>query len=87
MGNVLNGKVVGFGSGVYIGRGSMWGNRFRIGVDGDREEVIRKYENWLLGNMELVSKLYLLKGKDLVCWCKPLPCHGDVLVSLVNGEL
>lgn len=28
---------------VNIGRGSKWGNKFVIGRDGDRGEVIRKY--------------------------------------------
>jgi hypothetical protein len=23
-----------------------------------------------------------LNGRDLVCWCAPLPCHGDVLLRL-----
>lgn len=32
---------------VYIGRGSKWGNPFVIGRDGDRAEVITKYERWL----------------------------------------
>lgn len=27
----------------YIGRGSPFGNPYRIGTDGDREEVIRKF--------------------------------------------
>lgn len=26
-----------------------------------------------------------LKGKDLVCWCAPLPCHADVLLELANA--
>lgn len=27
-----------------------------------------------------------LRGRDLVCWCAPLSCHGDVLVELANGR-
>jgi len=27
-----------------------------------------------------------LRGKDLVCWCAPLPCHADVLLEIANGE-
>ena len=28
-----------------------------------------------------------LKGKDLICWCKPgAPCHADVLLDVANGE-
>ena len=26
-------------------------------------------------------------GKDLACWCKPGPCHGDILVSVFNRYL
>ncbi|MBW9064637.1 DUF4326 domain-containing protein [Rhizobium herbae] len=25
-----------------------------------------------------------LAGKDLVRWCAPLPCHGDVLLDMVQ---
>ena len=69
---------------VYIGRGSKWGNKFVIGRDGDRAEVIKKYREWILDNKELLSSLHELKGKVLGCFCKPKACHGDVLVELVN---
>ena len=69
---------------VYIGRGSKWGNRFVIGKDGDREEVVGKYKEWLLQNKELLGSLHELKGKVLGCFCKPNACHGDILVELVN---
>ena len=69
---------------VYIGRGSKWGNRFVIGRDGDRAEVIRKYREWIMGNEYLLSCLSELKDKVLGCYCKPLACHGDVLVELVE---
>ena len=69
---------------VYIGRGSKWGNIFVIGRDGNREEVIRKYREWILKNDYLLSCLEELKGKVLGCFCKPLACHGDVLVELIN---
>jgi len=72
---------------VYIGRGSKWGNKFLIGRDGDREEVIAKYREWILKNDELLSCLGELKDKVLGCYCKPLACHGDVLVDLVDGRL
>ena len=69
---------------LYIGRGSKWGNKFVIGKDGDREEVIRKYREWIMNERELLSSLHELKGKVLGCFCKPKACHGDVLVELVN---
>ena len=68
----------------YIGRGSKWGNKFVIGRDGDREEVVRKSKEWILQNKELLGSLHELKGKILGCFCKPKACHGDVLVELVN---
>lgn len=71
---------------IYIGRGSIWGNPFKIGEDGSRDEVIEKYMNYLLTKPELISKIGDLKGKVLGCWCSPLACHGDVLAHLVNRE-
>jgi hypothetical protein len=26
-----------------------------------------------------------LRGKDLICWCAPKPCHADVLLDLANA--
>lgn len=69
---------------VYIGRPSKWGNPFQIGIDGDREEVIEKYEVWLKNNPTLMNSLHELKGKVLGCWCRPQACHGDVLERLAN---
>ena len=69
---------------VYIGRPSKWGNRWKHGRDGTRAEVIARYERALLANPVLMADLEELRGKDLVCWCSPLPCHGDVLVRLAN---
>jgi hypothetical protein len=68
---------------VYVGRPSKWGNPYVIGKDGTREEVIAKYKNWLL-RAGPVDQLHELRGKDLVCWCAPQGCHGDVLLDLAN---
>lgn len=69
---------------VYIGRPSKWGNPFVIGVDGSRGEVISKYAQYLRSSPSLLSDLHELKGRDLVCFCKPKACHGDILLSLSN---
>ena len=69
---------------IYIGRGSIWGNPFYIGTHGDREEVIAKYRIYILGRPELLDQLETLRDKTLGCYCKPLACHGDVLVDLVD---
>ncbi len=68
---------------VYIGRGSKWGNPYRIGIDGTREEVIARYRYYLNNNKSLLEDLNEVEGKILGCFCKPLPCHGDVLIDLI----
>lgn len=69
---------------VYVGRGSKWGNPYRIGRDGNREEVIQKYLEYLVRE-KLVSRVREeLQGKDLICFCAPKPCHGYVLLHLAN---
>ncbi len=69
---------------VYIGRPSKWGNPFIIGRDGTREEVIEMYRHYVLTHKELMRELPELRGKRLGCFCKPLACHGDVLVELIE---
>lgn len=71
-------------SAVYIGRPTKWGNPFVIGKDGTREDVIRKYEDWVVTQPHLMQALHELRGKDLVCFCAPQGCHGDVLLRLAN---
>jgi uncharacterized protein DUF4326 len=84
---VLNARIVGTkptSNRVYIGRPSIWGNRFVIGRDGNRMEVIVKYGEWLIAHPELLHRVHELRGKDLICWCSPLPCHGHILLRLAN---
>ena len=70
---------------VYVGRPSKWGNPYKIGKDGTREEVVTAYRLWLAGNIFTGTlNLSELRGKVLVCWCAPLPCHADVLLELAN---
>ena len=72
---------------IYVGRPSKWGNPFHLKFKGMRarqksvdlfreyaERKLRQEPEWLLP----------LRGKDLVCWCSPLPCHVDVLLALAN---
>lgn len=71
---------------IYIGRPSLFGNPFVIGKDGTREDVVRKYEEWVVNQPEIIAAIPSLKGKILACWCSPQACHGDVLVRLANGK-
>ncbi len=67
-------------SAVYVGRPSKWGNPFHL-IGMRRPEAVDKYRQWLPTSGLDVSEL---RGKDLVCWCAPLPCHADVLLELAN---
>lgn len=89
MPEVLNAAVVGtqkVEGRVYVGRPSEWGNPFHIGRDGTREDVIAKYREYVLSTPALMRKVWLLREKDLVCWCAPEPCHANVLLELANKE-
>ena len=81
---------------IYIGRPSKYGNpfthkpktkaKFKVKT---REEAIEAYEASLRDYFEkypdaVYDLLKPLKGKVLGCWCKPLPCHGDVLLKLIK---
>lgn len=79
---------------VYIGRGSKWGNPFShlkhlggsIIIVDSREEAIQKYEEWLVNQPQLVEDAKKeLRGKNLICYCTPLPCHGEVLIKIANS--
>lgn len=65
---------------IYIGRGSPYGNPYVIGIDGSRDEVCELYEKHILPTLDLTP----LRGKDLVCFCAPNRCHGDILIREAN---
>jgi len=69
-------------------KSSNFANPFKIGKDGTREEVIEKYKIYIISkleeNDELKEELINMKGKNLGCWCHPEPCHGDILLELIE---
>jgi hypothetical protein len=72
---------------VYIGRPSKWGNPFSISPGQPRDVCVERYREYLQQRPELRDMAKReLKGKDLVCFCKPRACHGDVLLEVVNAE-
>jgi hypothetical protein len=69
---------------VAIGRGTVWGNPFIIGADGDRDTVIRKFHTYAQWRLEREPKwLEPLRGKDLACYCSPNMCHGHSIMVLL----
>jgi hypothetical protein len=80
---------------IYIGRGSKWGNPFTTTKDKETlaseivetsEEAISKYKEYVLNTPDLIQSLDELEGKRLGCFCKPKPCHGDVLLELLSQK-
>ncbi len=77
-------------------RKSKWANPFKPDVidvrtgqiiekrDGSRDEVVAKFRHWLCDYPELMTALPELRGRDLVCWCAPERCHGEVHIELAN---
>jgi len=78
---------------VYVGRPTAFGNPFshmtgtlaahRVRT---RHEAIVAFERWFVAQPALIERAKLeLRGKDLVCWCAPLPCHAAVLLRIANS--
>lgn len=87
--------------GEYIGRPSPLGNPFKIKSAGgpyERGETIPLYERWLRDKIAAkdpavcaeMNRLYKLAKRgdlQLVCWCAPLACHGDVVKKILDEQL
>lgn len=79
---------------VRIGRGTVFGNPFKISATQSREMVIERYRKLLWNDyrnngritracLDLIRK-YNFGTVTLACYCHPKPCHGDVLKSFLN---
>ena len=66
-------------------RGSKWGNPFKINKNANknsRNKCLKRYEDHVRRSPDLFNAVMELGGKELGCWCKPSPCHGDILIKL-----
>lgn len=80
---------------MYIGRsmvqyvegavGSKWANPFKVDKCG-RQGAIEQYEEYVRSTPHLYDNIEELEGKILGCWCHPDPCHGDVLVKILEEK-
>jgi hypothetical protein len=66
---------------IYVGRGTPWGNPFRMFTEDQRDAVCDKFEEVTLPGLDVTA----LRGKHLVCWCAPKRCHADALLRKANG--
>jgi hypothetical protein len=86
---------------IYIGRkghgqSGYFGNPIRIGslcmcgsIHKTGGSTIQCYRRYFLRRIEddemFRQSIMTLKGKTLGCFCKPNPCHGDVIKEYLDG--
>ena len=62
--------------------GQCWGNPYRIGPDGSRDEEISKFSDMLDRSPPLLRQLGMLTDKVLVCHCASSDkCHADAIIA------
>lgn len=81
----------------YIGRGWMpkaptgkvqpvqagLGNPFVIDGLRTRARAIEEYEAWARSQAGIMERIKALpEDAVLGCWCRPQPCHGDVIIKI-----
>lgn len=67
---------------ISIMRGSPHGNPYVIGRHGDRAQVCELFEKNALPLMNLEP----LRGRNLLCCCIPLQCHGHSIWKKLYGH-
>lgn len=79
---------------VRIDRSTRFGNPFKMEQDGGeytREGCIEAYREWFCDKIrndpEFRQDVEDLRGATLACWCVPKPCHGDVILEYLRGEM
>ncbi len=88
----VRGMVANDPSIVYCGRASggwkesILANRFIVGKDGTREEVIEKFRQWLwhaINHDDVIAQFLWEIPEDatLGCWCSPRACHCEVIAK------
>jgi hypothetical protein len=79
---------------VYIGRAGhghdgYFGNPHKTRWD-IRGATLKKYREYFYNRIatdpEFKERVLALKGKKLGCFCKPYPCHGDIIAEYVNNS-
>jgi hypothetical protein len=73
---------------VYVARPSLWGNPFHI-QDFGRDDSLKMYRLWMMAPEQEYLRAAMrrqLRGRDLVCWCAPKPCHADFILRIANTD-
>lgn len=79
----------------YIGRpkgllDGPFGNPFVLASEQDRDRLLHLYRNYFDRKIETDEvfrrRILGLRGKILVCYCKPKACHGDVIAEWLDAN-
>jgi hypothetical protein len=79
---------------VYIGRAGRgqdgyFGNPFMLSAGQSRGASLDKYRKYFFERLktdpEFRARINGLKCKTLGCFCKPHPCHGDIIVEYLKA--
>jgi hypothetical protein len=79
---------------VYIGRkgrghDGYFGNPFVLQIGEQRGSSLEKYRVYFYERLEtdpeFRRRIHELKGKTLGCFCKPYPCHGDIIAEYLKS--
>lgn len=80
---------------VYCGRAGYgfrgyYGNPYKLEVGKDRGSTLLKYkvyfENRIATDPIFKESVLLLKNKVLGCFCKPHPCHCDIIIEWLDKQ-
>ena len=76
---------------VYIGRPGRghegyFGNPIRERTAAGMERFRDYFTKRVARDPEFRRRVLALRGKRLGCFCKPGPCHGDVIATWVNAQ-
>ena len=94
------GKGIYIGRGNKHNKGSVLGNPFKMKHEGDRDRVVHQYHQWLEQHFQqdpnglvcqevhrIANQVKRGRNVNLVCWCAPKRCHGDIVKAKVEELL
>jgi hypothetical protein len=71
---------------VFIGRPSVFGNPFIVGVHGTRKQCIKQFEQYVWKSQRVLDAIRALKRNAILgCYCTPKPCHGTVIIAVYKS--
>ena len=79
---------------IYIGRSGKgkdgyFGNPFSLERNSNAGSTLEKYKTYFYEKIAIDNgfkkRIEELRGKTLGCFCKPKPCHGDIIKEYLDN--